>query len=198
MSHLKLGVASVCAVKHVKISLYLIRDAVYVACSLSLDNGRSANLYVTLHTLPACASTLIKWSASADLHCALQEGQQQTCLLESIHALVWLRQLDQQVSPDSSTMMELLSLAASVLAEAGTLGLGHGAFLHTCLRYISSHVNNSGQFWMFQLRSFALATKRTLRTTTHEECCVPVQAFLSVSDQKQNVLAISSKSWSQL
>ena len=118
MLHLKLGATSVCAVKHVNKSVYLIRDAVYVACSLSLDNGRSANLYVTLHTLPACASTLINWSANADLHCALQEGQQHTCLLESIHALVWLRQLDQQVSPDSSTMMELLSLAASVLAEA--------------------------------------------------------------------------------
>lgn len=187
MLHLKLGATSVRAVKHVKISLYLIRVAVYVARSVSFDNGRCANLYVTLHNLPACASTLANWSANADLHCALQEGQQQTCLLESIHALVWLRQLDQQVSPDSATMMKLLSLAASVLAEAGTLGLGHGAFLHTCLLYISSHVNNSGQFWMFQLR-----------TTTHEECCVPVQAFLSASDQTKNVFAILSQSWSQL
>ena len=79
------------------------------------------------------------------MHCAVQESQQQTCLLEAIHALIWLRQLDQQQASDPAATMELLNLGASILAEAGTLGLDHGAFLHTSLRYVSSHLLSLGQ-----------------------------------------------------
>ena len=78
-------------------------------------------------------------------HDDVQESQQQACLLDSLHALTWLRQLDQHASSDPAALVDLFSLAASILAETGTLGHSHGAFLQTCLQHVSGHLPSLGE-----------------------------------------------------
>lgn len=86
---------------------------------------------------------------------AVQESQQQACLLESLQALTWLKQLDQQMPAEPAIVLELLSLAASVLADAGTLGLRHGAYLQDCLHYITKQMPCSGIFSSLVLHGYA-------------------------------------------
>lgn len=95
----------------------------------------------------SCAVTTVTHMApmSHVTHDGVQESQQQACLLDSLHALTWLRQLDQHASSDPAALMDLFSLAASILAETGTLGHSHGAFLQTCLQHVSCHLPSLGE-----------------------------------------------------
>ena len=75
----------------------------------------------------------------------VQEGQQKTCLLESLQALLCLQQLDQRVSTEPATWLQLLGIVAGILGETDSLGAAKGAFLKTCLAYLQPQLTSPGE-----------------------------------------------------
>lgn len=65
--------------------------------------------------------------------CVLQEQQQQLGLLHAFQLLLTLRQLDFRLSCGQQEQLQLLTIGASILVGAGTLGLAHGSYLKSCL-----------------------------------------------------------------
>lgn len=63
----------------------------------------------------------------------MQDQQQQKGLLQALLLLVTLRKLDTSLPPDPDAQLRLLATGASLLVDAGILGLAGGMYLKACL-----------------------------------------------------------------
>lgn len=70
---------------------------------------------------------------------SLQDQQQQKGLLQALLSLVTLRKLDTSVPQGPESQLQLLATSASLLVDAGILGLAGGMYLKTCLTDFAPH-----------------------------------------------------------
>ena len=69
----------------------------------------------------------------------MQDQQQQKGLLQALQLLWTLRKLDTSIPDSPEGQLQLLSTGASLLVDAGILGLAGGMYLKTCLAGFAPH-----------------------------------------------------------